>query len=57
MAKRKIIARKYGGDDKYSWAIFVEGQSYPVVAGLTKSEVLYWKKQTENLLKEKGENI
>ena len=55
--KRKITARKYGGDDKGSWAVFVEGQAYPIVEGLNKSEVPYYKKQVEKLLKEKGEDI
>lgn len=37
-----ITARKYGGDDAYSWAIFVKGK--PVMEGLSKSEVNYYKK-------------
>ena len=37
--KPKITARKYEGDDKACWGIFVGTQSYPVVAGLTKSEI------------------
>jgi hypothetical protein len=55
--KRKITARKYEGDDKRCWAIFVGNQSYPVVAGLEKSEIPYYKKQVEKLLKEKGGRI
>jgi hypothetical protein len=54
---KKITARKFGVDDQRSWAIFVEGQSFPVVAGLEKSEVPYYKRMTEKILKEKGENI
>ena len=57
MTKPKITARKYGGDDKGSWAIFVTGQSYPVVEGLNRSEVPYYKKQVEKLLEKKGERI
>jgi len=57
MAKPKITARKYGGDDKDSWAVFVEGQSNPVVAGLNRSEVPYYKKQVEKLLEKKKEGI
>jgi hypothetical protein len=53
----RIIARKYNGDDSYSWAIFVEGQSYPIIAGLQKNEVPYYKKQVQELLKKKGRNI
>ena len=57
MPKPKITARKYGGDDAGSWAVFVEGQSYPVVAGLTRSEVPYYKRQIEKLLDKKGGRI
>ena len=55
--KPRITARKYQGDDKGSWAIFVDTQAYPVVAGLTKSEVPYYKKQVEKLIEKKGGNI
>lgn len=55
--KPKITARKYGGDDKASWGIFVGTQSYPVIAGLTKSEIPYYKKQVEKLIEKKGGNI
>ena len=54
---KRITASKFGGDDKRSWAIFVEGQINPVVAGLEKSEVPYYKRMTKEILKEKGENI
>jgi hypothetical protein len=53
MTYPKITARKWRGDDKGSWAIFVSNQSYPVVSGLTKSEVPYYKKLTEEKLREK----
>ena len=46
MAK-KITARKYMGDDAYSWAVFVDGR--PAVTGLSKREVPYYKKQMEEL--------
>ena len=38
----KITARKYMGDDKYSWAVFVDGR--PVVTGLLRSQVAYYKR-------------
>lgn len=53
---KRITASKFGGDDKRSWAIFVEGQINPVVAGLEKSEVPYYKKMTEKILREMGYN-
>jgi hypothetical protein len=42
MAKPKITARKYMGDDAYSWAVFVNNR--PVVTGLMRSQVAYYKK-------------
>ncbi len=53
----KVRALKYMGDDSHSWAIFkasdVKGMSSPVcddrvrplITGLTRSEVPYYKKQ------------
>lgn len=41
--KYKITARKYGGDDLYSWAVFVNGQ--PRMTGLGINEVPYYKRQ------------
>lgn len=43
--KHKITARKYQGDDSYSWAVFVDGR--PMMTGLTKSEVPYYKGQLD----------
>lgn len=39
--KPKITARKHGGDDAYSWAVFVDGRIK--FAGLTRSQVPYHK--------------
>lgn len=39
----KISAKKYGGDDCYSWAVFVRGR--PAMTGLGRSEVDYYKRQ------------
>lgn len=41
MKKPKITARKYMGDDAYSWAVFVDGR--PAVTGLSRSQVAYYK--------------
>lgn len=50
MAKPKITARKYMGDDAYSWAVFVNNR--PVVTGLARSQVAYYKKlAAENIAK------
>lgn len=43
MSKRsRVTARKYMGDDAYSWAIFVDG--VPRLTGLSKREVPYYAK-------------
>jgi len=42
-ARRRITARKYQGDDAYSWAVFLDGR--PVVTGLNKSQVRYYREQ------------
>jgi hypothetical protein len=40
--KRHVVtARKHGGDDAYSWAVFLDGR--PVITGLSRQEVPYWK--------------
>lgn len=48
---KRVTARKYQGDDAYSWAIFVDGR--PTVTGLSRREVTYWKARIERELKEK----
>lgn len=35
----KITVAKYMGDDKYSWAVFID--SRPVLTGLTRSTARY----------------
>lgn len=37
----RVSARKYMGDDRHSWAVFIDGR--PFVTGLGKSEVNYYK--------------
>jgi len=39
--KYGITARKHGGDDCYSWAVFVNGRAR--MEGLGRSEVNYYK--------------
>ena len=46
-----ITARKSGGDDAYSWAVFING--HMMVNGLSKREVLYYKKIALEKAKEK----
>lgn len=49
--KLGITAKKYGGDDEYSWAVFLKGR--PQMTGLSKSEVDYYKRQIANHLESK----
>jgi len=41
--KHGVSVRKYMGDDQYSWAVFLRGR--PVITGLHRSEVDYYKRQ------------
>lgn len=49
-AKKRIRARKFEGDDLYSWAVFVDG--HPGFTGLGKSEVAYYKKLARRIKEE-----
>lgn len=40
--KYKVTAKKYEGDDLYSWAVFVNGR--PVYTGLGRREIDYYKR-------------
>lgn len=51
MRRARVTARKHMGDDAYSWAVFVDDR--PVVTGLSKREVPYWKRRLERELAEK----
>ena len=55
MATPKVTTRKWGGDDAYSWAVFVEGQTKPVVSGLGREEARSHKGTVEKLLRERQE--
>ena len=48
---RRITVKKWGGDDKYSWAVLVDGR--PAVTGLGKNEVPYYKNMIMKKLQEK----
>ena len=47
MKYKVTTARKWNGDDAYSWAIFVKGQKEPVVSGLSRAELPYHRKLIE----------
>lgn len=46
---KKITAKKHGGNDRFSWAVFIDGRMF--ISGLTRSEVPYYKKMAEDVLK------
>jgi len=49
--KYGITARKYDGDDYYSWAVFEFGR--PRMTGLSQREVPYYKRQVLEMAKER----
>jgi hypothetical protein len=51
--QRRVTARKHGGDDVASWAVFLDGREF--VNGLTRSEVPYYKEQAYQYLLKNGE--
>lgn len=51
--KIKISARKYMGDDKYSWAVFRSDILKPVFTGLSRREVSYYKKLVQEEIDKK----
>ena len=48
-------ARQWGGDDGYQWSVFIKGHSTPVVCGLTRREVAYYRDRIEKQEAEKHE--
>lgn len=48
--KSRITARKYQGDDFFSWAVFLDGR--PIITGLARTEVAYWKARIAKDLEE-----
>ena len=50
MAKPKVTAKKFGGDDAYSWAVFIDGR--PAFTGLMRSQVPYYRKMAEQRFKD-----
>lgn len=47
---KRITARKYMGDDIYSWAVFLDGK--PAYTGLSKGQVSYYKSLINTQLEE-----
>ena len=48
--KPKVTAKKYMGDDAYSWAVFIDGR--PAFTGLHRSEVAYYKELAKQRVKD-----
>jgi hypothetical protein len=46
-----VTARKYEGDDEYSWAVFIDGR--PRVTGLNRSIVPHYRKQAHEIVAKK----
>lgn len=49
--KQRITSRKYQGDDLQSWAVFLDGR--PMMTGLSKREVPYYKEQVRKIYVDK----
>lgn len=47
----RVSARKYEGDDAYSWAVFIDNR--PFVTGLGGSEVPHYKKKACGIVSNK----
>jgi len=45
----RVTIRKYGGDDAYSWAVFVDGR--PVMTGLNRRVAQF---ERDNIRKQRG---
>lgn len=49
-------ACQWGGDDGYCWAVFIKGEKLPVVSGLTRTEVAYYRERIEKQEAERRQN-
>lgn len=47
MISRKVTIKEYGGDDKYSWAVFVDGNVIRGLTGLSKQQAVYYRDQVK----------
>lgn len=47
----KVTAKKFGGDDAYSWAVFVNGR--PAFTGLSRGEVAYYRNLAAKLAEQR----
>ena len=45
--KPKITMRKFGGTDRYSWAVLVDGE--PLVTGVTRTEAGYHRRHINEM--------
>ena len=47
----RVTARKFEGDDEYSWAVFIDGR--PFVTGLNRSIVPHYRKEAHKIVAER----
>lgn len=45
--KRKVTTGKYGGNDAYSYAVFVDGRVVPDLTGLNRDQARYYRDQVK----------
>jgi len=48
----RVTTAKYGGNDRYSWAVFVDGR--PAATGCSRSEATYHARRIKELLAERA---
>ena len=53
--KRRITARKSGGDDAESWAVFVDGRE--VFNGMNRGSVPYYKRLAVEMLDKREQGV
>lgn len=44
---KKVTTKKYGGDDLYSWAVFVNGRVVNGLTGLNRAQAKHYKRMLE----------
>ena len=54
MSAVRVTARKWNGDDAYSWAIFVDGRVRTDLSGLNRSQARYYVKIVRAQIKQIG---
>lgn len=52
--RSKVTTKKWGGDDLYSWAVFVDGRVVRGLTGLNRSQAASFKQDVQRQLDERA---